>query len=135
MSVLILLNPQIVINSVDLTNHITEVKLEEGVATVDTTAFGVSAKQYAGGLGDNKFSITIQQDYAGSMTEQTIYPLLGTLIPVTVKPVNATTSTTNPEYTFTALINNWVPIGGKPGELVTTQATWPISGLVTKLTS
>lgn len=135
MAPLILLNPDILINSVDLTNHITEVKLEMGVATVDTTAFGVTAKQYEGGLGDNKFTITIQQDYAGSMTEQTIYPLLGMLVPVAVKAVNATNSTTNPQYTFTALINNWVPVGGKPGDLVVTSATWPISGVVTKLTS
>jgi hypothetical protein len=135
MAVLVLLNPQILINSVDLTNRITEVKLAEKVTPVDSTAFGVTAKQYLAGLGDNNFSITVQQDYAGSETEQTIYPLIGTLVPVTVKPVNTTTSTTNPLYSFVVLVNEWVPVGGKPGDLVTTSATWPISGLVTKATS
>lgn len=131
MAPLILLNPVILINSVDLTNHITEVKLESGVASVDTTAFGVIAKQWEGGLQDNKFGITIQQDYAGSSTQQTIGPLLGQLVPVSVKAVNTTTSTTNPAFTFVALVSNWNPIGGKPGELVTTQSTWPISGIIT----
>lgn len=135
MAPLILLNPQIIINSVDLTTRVTEVKLDQDTVDVDTTAFGVTAKQHAGGLGDNKFSLTIQQDYAGSLTEQTIYPLIGQLTVVSLKPVNATNSTVNPQYTFTVLVKNWTPVSGKPGELVTTQATWPVSGTVAKATS
>lgn len=135
MAVQVFLNPQIVINSVDLTNRITEATLEETFADVDTTAFGALAKTRVGGLGDHKFTITMQQDFAANEVEATIYPLIGTTTSVTVKPLNATTSTTNPAYTFTVLVSDWKPVGGKVGELLMTSATWPVSGQVTKATS
>jgi hypothetical protein len=135
MGVQVFLNPSIVINSVDLTNRITECTIEETFADVDTTAFGALAKTRVGGLGDHKFTVTLQQDFAAAEVEATIYPLIGTTTSVTVKPLNATTSTTNPAYTFTVLVTDWKPVGGKVGELLMTNATWPISGLVTKATS
>ena len=132
MSVLILKTPQIIINSVDLTNHIDTVKLEEKFADVDTTAFGSLAKTRGAGLGDHAVTLNFQQDFANGAVEQTIYPLVGGLASVFIKPDIGTTSTTNPSYTFSALINDWAPLDGKIGALVMASVTWPISGAVTK---
>lgn len=136
MAILVLINPQILINSVDLSNHIDSVTLEETFADVDTTAFGGGgSKTRIAGLGDHKVSLAFQQDFAASSVEQTVYPLLGTVTSITVKELNAATSTVNPAYTFSALITDWKPVDGKVGALQMSTVTWPISGSVTKATS
>lgn len=135
MAVLVLLNPQIVVNSVDLSNHVDTVTLEETYADVDTTAFGSTSKTRTAGLGDHKVTINFQQDFAAASVEATIYPLIGTTTSVTVKPLNQTTTTTNPAYTFSALVTDWRPLDGKVGALAYSSVTWPISGGVTKATS
>jgi len=132
MAVTVLLTPQIIINSVDLTNRIDTVTIDETFAAVDTTAFGSSAKTFIAGLGEHKFTCEFQQDFAAAEVEATIYPLLGTVVAVTVKPLSSTTSTTNPAYTFNVLVDEWKPVDGKVGDLLKSSATWPISGAVTK---
>lgn len=135
MAVLVLTNPVITVNSVDLTNHVDSVAIEQTFADVDTTAFGSSAKTRVAGLGDHKVTIEFQQDWAASSVQQTISPLIGQTTTVTVKPVNATTTSTNPVYWFTALITDWKPLDGKVGDLVKISVTWPISGAVNTSTT
>jgi hypothetical protein len=58
--------------------------------------------------------------------------LIGTVVPVKVKPTSAAVSATNPEYRFDALISSWSPIAGAVGDLATVSVTWQISGVITK---
>jgi hypothetical protein len=132
---LVLTNPSISINSVDLTDRIAQVAIDMSFAEVETTAFGDSAVTRVAGLGDHSVSLSFHQDFAATEVEATIYPLLGTTTTVVVKPVNTTTSSTNPSYSFTALVTEWSPISGTVGELLTADVTWPISGMVNKTTS
>lgn len=136
MAVVVLLNPQILINSVDLSNHIDQVTLEETFADIDTTAFGSGgSKTRVAGLGDHKVTLNFQQDFAASSVEQTVYPLVGTVTSVTVKELSAATSTVNPAYSFNVLVDQWKPVDGKVGALQMSSVTWPISGSVTKATT
>lgn len=135
MAKLVFNNPKITINSVDLTDRIAQVSLDMSFAEVETTAFGDSAVTRVAGLGDHSFSASFHQDFASSEVEQTIYPLLGTTTEITVKPVNVTTATDNPLYTFTVLVTEWSPVAGSVGELLTADVTWPVSGSVTKSNS
>lgn len=135
MAKLVFNNPKITINSVDLTDRIAQVSLEMSFAEVETTAFGNSAVTRVAGLGDHTFTASFHQDFASSEVEQTIYPLLGTTTEITVKPVNITTATDNPLYTFTVLVTEWAPISGSVGELLTADVSWPVSGGVTKSNS
>jgi hypothetical protein len=132
MSVVVLLNPQIIINSVDLSNHVTSVEIDESWADVDTTAFGATAKSRVAGLGDHKITIDFQQDFAATSVEATIYPLVGATASITVKELNAATSTTNPAYSGVVLINDWKPVSGKVGDLQVSSVSWPFSGGITK---
>lgn len=133
MAVQVFLTPQIIINSVDLTNRIDSVTLEETFADVDTTAFGTGgSKTRVAGLGDHKFTAEFQQDFALAEVEATVYPLIGTVASVTIKPLLGTTSTTNPAYTFSVLVTDWKPVDGKVGDLLKSSVSWPISGSVTK---
>jgi hypothetical protein len=60
-------------------------------------------KRRVAGLADNSVTLEFHQDYATSSIEQTIYPTLGTAVTIAVKPVNATTTTINPQYAFSAV--------------------------------
>lgn len=131
----VLLNPSITINSVNLSAWCDSVEIDETFADVDSTAFGSGSKTRLAGLGDHKLTLELQQDFAGSAVEATIYPLLSTVATVQVLPVAGTTSTTNPSYTMNALVTDWKPLAGKIGDLEKVSVTWPISGPVTKATS
>jgi len=135
MAKLVFNNPKITINSVDLTDRIAQVSLDMSFDEVETTAFGNTARTRVAGLGDHSFSASFHQDFASSEVEQTIYPLVGTTTEITVKPVNITTATDNPLYTFTVLVNQWAPMAGSVGELLTADVTWPVSGAITKSNS
>jgi len=135
MSKTVLINPVIVINSVDLSDHITSVTIDESYDNVDCTGFGSGSKQYMAGLGDHKISLDFQQDFDSASVEATIGPLVGTTTNVTIHPVGTTSSTTNPSYSCTVLVDAWDPIDGKIGDLLTSSVSWPVSGDITKATS
>lgn len=135
MAKLVFNNPKITINSVDLTDQIAQVSLDMTFAEVETTAFGNSAVTRVAGLGDHSFSASFHQNYAAGEVEASIYPLLGTTTEVTIKPVNVTTGSDNPLYTFTVLVTEWAPVSGSVGELLTADVSWPVSGDVVKTVS
>jgi len=135
MARLVLTNASVVFGSTDLSDHIASVTLNSTFDIVETTAFGNTAKTRVAGLADTSVTFEFHQDYATSSVEQTIYPLLGTAVSVVAKPVAGTTTTVNPQYTFSALVSEWTPLNGSVGELATASVTWPISGAITKATS
>ena len=112
---LVLTNASVVVASTDLSQYITSISLNTTYDIVETTAFGNTAKTRIAGLADNSVTFEFNQDYATSALEQTIYPLLGTAATVVAKPVAGTTTTINPQYTFSALISEWTPLNGSVG--------------------
>ncbi|CAB4149074.1 hypothetical protein UFOVP637_16 [uncultured Caudovirales phage] len=136
MARLVLTNAQVVFGTnSDLSDHISSLSLQTSYDIVETTSFGNVAKTRVAGLQDNSVTFEFHQDYATSSVEQIIYPLLGTAVTCTVKPVNGSVSATNPSYSFSVLISEWTPLNGGVGELATASVTWPISGAITKATS
>ena len=135
MAKLVLTNPSITVAGVDLSDHIANITLETKYDIVETTAFGSTAKSRVAGLADNSISLDFHQDFAAGSVEATIYPLLGTNQTIIIKPVAGTTTTTNPQYTVTAVIADWTPLKAGVGQLATASVTWPVSGTVTKALS
>jgi hypothetical protein len=135
MARIVLNNCYVLFGSTDLSDHISSISLSSTFDIVETTAFGQTSKTRVAGLADNSVTFEFHQDYATSSVEQTIYPLLGTAVTVTVKPVNAATSAVNPQYSFSALISEWTPLNGAVGELATVSSSFPISGAITKTTT
>lgn len=135
MARLVLNNAYVVFGTNDLSDHISSISLQTSYDIVETTSFGNTAKTRVAGLQDNSVTFEFHQDFATSSVEQVIYPLLGTAVTCTVKPVNTTVSATNPSYAFSVLISEWTPLNGGVGELATASVTWPISGAITKATA
>ncbi len=123
------------INGVDLSDHIASVTLSTTDDVIDTTGFSptsAAGRSRVAGLSDNSVTLEFHQDFATSSVEQTIYPLLGIVTTVVVKPTSGAVSPTNPSYTFSALVSEWQELSGSVGELATASVTWPISGAITK---
>jgi hypothetical protein len=135
MAKIVLTNPSITIGGVDLSDHINNITLETKYDIIETTTFGSTAKTRVAGLADNQITLDFMQDFAASSVEATIYPLLGTSTTIVIKPVAGTTTTTNPQYTVSALVADWTPLKGGVGQLATASVTWPVSGTIAKVTS
>ena len=135
MARIVLTDVSVTINSIDLSDHIANVTLNQSFAEVETTAFGDSARTRIAGLGDNSVSLDFHQDFAASEVEATIAPLIGTVTSVVIKPTSAVVGAENPSYTFDVLCTEWTPLNGAVGDLSTVSITWPISGAITKATS
>jgi hypothetical protein len=133
MARLVLTNAFISVGGVDLSDLVASVTLNSTFDVVETTAFSsTAAKTRLAGLADNSISLEFHQDYATGEVEQTIYPLLGTVAAVIVKPNGASTSAFNPSYTCQAVISEWTPLNGAVGELATASVSWPVTGAITK---
>lgn len=135
MAKLVITNPSITINSVDLKDHIAQVTINTTVNEVATTAFGSSGVTRAAGLFDSSIQLSFMQDFAAANVEATIYPLIGSTTTIVVKPVTGTTTSTNPSYSMEVLVTEWSPISGAVGDLLTADVTWPVNGLITKSTA
>lgn len=136
MARLVLTNPSITINGVDLKDHIAQVTISRSVNEVETTSFGDSGVTRIGGLEDSSITLSFHQDFAtGSNVEAIVYPLVGGTTSVVIKPVTGTTTTTNPSYSATVLVTEWTPLNGSVGDLTTADVSWPVSGVITKSTS
>jgi hypothetical protein len=135
MARIVLTDASIVINSVNLSDHIASVTITTSEDVIDTTGFSstsAAGRTRVAGLVDNSVTLEFHQDFATSNVEATIYPLLGSTTTVVVKPTSAAQGATNPSYTFSALVSEWQPLSGSVGELATASVTWPISGAITK---
>lgn len=135
MAKFVLTNPEITVNSVDLSDHVGSVSITESYAEVATTAFGDTAVTRIAGLGDHSISLDFHEDFEASEVHATIAGLVGSTTTVTVKPVNETTSATNPSFSATVLVTEWPLLNGAVGDLASASVTWPVSGSITTATS
>ena len=135
MAKFVLVSPVITVGGVNLSDHIASVTLTESYAEVATTAFGDTAVTRIAGLGDHSISLDFHEDFAATEVHATIAPLVGSTSTVSVKPVNSTTTATNPLFSATVLVTEWPLLNGAVGDLATASVTWPISGAITTSTS
>ena len=136
MATFVIKDPVITINSVDLSDHITSVEINDESADVQTTNFGSNGNvTRVGGLKDGSITIEFQQDYAASEVDATLWAARGTVISVSVKAVTGSTSATNPLYSGSYLVTQYKPISGKVGDLSVLSITWPRSGDLTRTTT
>jgi hypothetical protein len=113
------------VNSVVLSDHGNSVSVNYEVDQIEVTAFGDGGHKFTGGLQNNSIEMTLNQDFATSNVEATIYPLVGTTTTVIIKPNGATTGAANPSYTITnAYLAAHTPVAGAVGELAQTTLTF-----------
>ena len=135
MAEVVLTNASVVINSVDLSAHITSVAINRSSDAVETTSMGDTNRSYTGGLESGTLDITFNQDYASAKVEATLYGLVNTSTTVVVKPTASAVAATNPSYTMSCFVAEYSPVDGSVGDLSTVNLSWPINGAIVKATS
>lgn len=116
----------VTVNSVDLSDHVSEVTIETERDEHDVTGMGATNKEKLLGLGDATITLSFWQDFAAGEVDATLWPLSSTDTPfaVAVKPTNAAISATNPEFQMTCLLPNYSPLAGSVGEPSATECTF-----------
>lgn len=123
----ILTNVKVTYNSVDLSDHVESVEINQEYEVKDLTAMGATGRWNALGLRTDSITINYFQDYAAGKVRATHQPLLGsqTGAALVIIPVNAAVSATNPSYTISAAIfSTYQPLNGEVGEPSMTSITY-----------
>lgn len=108
----------VIINSVDLSDHVESLAIDFSAPQVDVTAMGATARQYLAGFRDDSIDITFWQDFAASSVHATLFPLFngGSLVSVKFAANVAPYSSANPTFSGTAVITDYPPMSGKVGD-------------------
>ncbi len=126
MATFVLKDAVVMIDNVNLSDHISEVSIETERDEVDVTAMGATSKVNVAGLGDATITMTLFQDFAATKVDATLWPLSSTNTPfiVTIKATSAVTSATNPLYSMTCLMYGYSPLSGGIGDASSTEVTF-----------
>lgn len=110
-------NNQVLVNGVDLSDHVQKVTTTDTRDKIDTTAMGATNKVYAKGLGDGGCTIDFYQDFAAGKVHATLQPLIGSssTFSIEVRPVNGSRSATNPAFLMTALLFDYTFLDNQVG--------------------
>jgi len=125
------------VNAVDLSTLVSSVTINRSFDELETTAMGDSGHRYIAGLEASSITIDFFNDKDASKTLQTLNSssVFANNVTVTVKQSSAATSSSNPLYTMTCLVNNTTPVNGGVGDLSTQSVTWNVSGTIAITTS
>jgi hypothetical protein len=141
MARVVLTNAYVYFASTDISEYVTSISLSTSYDVIETTGLQSAARTRVAGLADNSITIEFNQDFADNALEELVNGTslatskVGTAQAMQIKPINAATSASNPQYAFSALVTEWQPLSSTVGELSTISATWPISGAITKTIS
>lgn len=136
MAIFAFLDARIEINSVVASTWSKKVTLDIEVVDLDSTTFGGSGwKTVLGGLKSGTVSVDLNQDFAASQVDATLWPLLGTLFTVKVRPTSGSISATNPEFSGSCLLTKYSPLDGSVGDLAATSISIPTSGVWARATT
>jgi hypothetical protein len=123
----VLTNAEVLVNAVDLSDHVSAVTIETTRPEVDVTAMGATYQEFIPGLGDATITISFFQDFASGEVHQTLQPLSTTSTPFNlwIKPDKAAAiSATNPQIQTSVLLYTYNPLAATVGEANTFDATF-----------
>ena len=114
----------VTLNSVDLSDQVTAVTINQTFDELETTSMGASSHTFVKGLESSTVTLDFINSYASSEVAATLQAAYGTTVPLVIKPTSAVISATNPEYQTTILVNNLTPVSGSVGDLSTQSITF-----------
>jgi hypothetical protein len=134
MARIVLTNVGVLINNVDLSDHVASVEIAQNFDEVETTAFGDGGRTRVAGLEDSSITLSFHQDFASGDVDATIGPLVGGTATFNIGPFGTAVAAagTAPRYSGTVLVTEWTPLNGAVGDLSTADVTWPVSGKIAR---
>lgn len=133
MATFALVNEYLIFNSVNLSDHVKSATVSAEGDQLDSTTMGDTWREFLMGVKSGTLTIEFLDDFAASSVDATIWAAFnaGTVVAAAVRPVNTTIASTNPEYQFNVLPNQW-NMGGSHGELAGKSLSFPLSGSITQ---
>lgn len=137
MAHLVLRDASVVVNGVDLSDHVSEVALGTSRNIEEDTAMGANGVSRLAGLRDESITLTMRQDFAAAEVDATLWPLYsgGTAFTVVVKPTSAAVGATNPTFTATCLIEEYAPLSGSVGDVLDAEISLAVDDVIVRATS
>ena len=124
------------VNSVDLSDHVTNVTLNRNFDEISVTAMGDSSVKAVKGLESSSITIDFLNDTASANVLATLQAAWGTTVTVVLLQDKGTAvSATNPLYTMSCLVNGTTDINGAVGDIGTQSVTWNCNSTVAITTS
>lgn len=136
MAAFVLNNAYLSINTVDLSDHVRQIKVSYQAEMQDKTAMSNTTHARLAGLKDWSIDVEFNQDFAASKVDATLFSLVGAAsFAIEIRPDSGTVSATNPKYTGNALLESYAPMGQKVGDVAVANATLKADGTLTRATS
>ena len=127
----------VVVNNVDLSDHVASVTINESQPEVDVTAMGDGGHVILPGLPDCTIEVTYRQDYTSGKVDGTHWTLYNMTsgFQVVVKPTSPAVGASNPTFTATCVLLDYQPISGGPGDAADATVTYTVTGTIVRATS
>ena len=133
MATLVLTDAYLLLNAVDLSDHVQQITINYEAEMVDESAMGDDTRIWKGGLKNWSIDIEFQQDFAAAKVDVTLFALVGTTFVFEIRPTSAVAAATNPEYGGTGILASYPPLGNSIGELATTTITIQSASTLTRV--
>lgn len=118
-----------------LSSYCKAATLEVSADELEDTAFGDTFRSRIPGLKDWSLKLEFNQDVANGLLDAIVWPLLGTVAALELRPTSSAVGTSNPKWTGNLLVSQWNPLDGSVGDLATVSVTWPGAGTLTRATA
>jgi hypothetical protein len=115
----------VTVNAVDLSAYCNNVEFGREADSHDTTGFGMSSKQYSGGLKDGTVTLSGVYDSAATGPRLTLEALLGTSTPVVYKAEG--TGSGKPVKTVTTIVTKYTETA-PVADMISWSAEFQMSG-------
>jgi hypothetical protein len=120
------------IASVDLSDHVTSVTLNQAFDELEVTAMGDTAHKFVKGLESATITVSFLNDQAATSVLDTLSDAYGTTVAwKLIQDKIAAVSATNKLWTGDLLVNNLTPINGATGDMATMDITFTVNSAVT----
>lgn len=125
MPVEVLTDAFVKINTVDLSDHVEEVRIIYSKEVHDVTRMGDTGRRRLAGLADWEVTLTFFADFDSAKVEATLQPLVGVQTAVAIrKSKTDAIAATNPEYQGNGMLDSLPLVAGRVGQPHQTSVTF-----------
>jgi hypothetical protein len=129
-------NAYFLINAVNLSDHVEQVKLERKVDMLEYTSMSHSEHRFMAGLQDWSLEVTLFQDYASGSVDATLNALIGSAaVAFETRPDAGAVAVANPKWTGSVVFEGYTPINGGVGTLQKVTAKFRPASALTRATA
>lgn len=131
-------NAEIILNSTDLSEQVTQVSLTLGYALLQAPAMGDETELSVQGLKQYSGQLTFNQSFDSVGVDQTINDILASrqsVLMELMKDRDSAIGTGNPKYRGLVVLGNYQPFQGSAGQVATATLDFQAAGDISRLTA